>query len=512
MTGKLLHHGDMEERFGAHRYFVSCDSATSLEGLVSLIARHVGLTEEQERANGTAGPSEVHVLTHLRKIGARSDQALNGKSASNHPIIVVLDNFESCWEPEHARASVENFLSSLATVENLTLIITLRGIERPSNVAWTRPFFPPLKTIDRTAAREMFLKISDARQYNPAYNADAPDELDELLLLCGHLPLAIRLTAELTAVDNGEVTEVLKRWKGMACSPSLLDNGDGPSHSLEVSIRLSLDSPRMKRAPGATTLLSILSLLPDGIREDALDRIAPELPKRNECRYALLKTALAYTESGRLKVLAPIRSYVASNEKYRLKPQTIRSLQNYFWGVLGNPGPDQRDLDSIKRVLPELGNIERLIDQALENGSDPSTAITAATSLGQMFLRTSLGKPRLAQLQTALKLSEEIGNNKLKADCIYTVALATYVHFNTRGDAVDRGADFLKALELYQRADDKAGEGKCLHQLGSFYYSVRKFEQARDSCKMALQAHIEAGCLSGQVSAILLHRSISTHH
>ncbi|KAL5504333.1 hypothetical protein ACEPAH_8407 [Sanghuangporus vaninii] len=498
LTHKLLHHKDVKKRYEGNRFFVPCDSATSVDGLISAIEFHLGLNEQKGRNTCVSDLREDRILMFLAEVGG-SDQTSD--QASIRPVIVVLDNFESPWEPD--RAKVERLLLRLTMAENLnlTLVVTLRGTERPSGIAWDKPFLTPIRTLDLASAREMFLKISGAPN-DPVCNMEVPDELDELVALCGYLPLAIRLMAELTSVEGGDVNAVLERWKSVASSTSLLSSGEDPTHSLEVSIQLSLDSPRMKRDPDAGILLSVLALLPDGLREEDLDRIVPQLENRQKGRLTLIKTALAYKESGRLKVLAPIRTYITDSKKYKLQPRFIKPLENHFWGFLSIARSDQRDTESFKRVFSELGNIECLINRAFDDTFDPSAAISAAIMLAQFFLQTALVMPRLAQLQRALQLSESMRDDKLKADCIYTMALAKRLYPKLHKEASRCEEELRKASELYQRANDKVGQGNCLYQLGAFNHSARQFEEAKAYCEKALQLHSEAGDFKGQATSL----------
>ncbi len=46
--------------------------------------------------------------------------------------MLILDNFETPWEPLASRDEVETLLAQLTDIPNLTLVVTLRGAERPS--------------------------------------------------------------------------------------------------------------------------------------------------------------------------------------------------------------------------------------------------------------------------------------------------------------------------------------------------------------------------------------------
>ncbi|KAJ7607385.1 hypothetical protein FB45DRAFT_764196, partial [Roridomyces roridus] len=166
---------------------------------------------------------------------------------------VVLDNFETPWEPIMSRPKIEEFISLLADMSNVAFLVTMRGQERPSNILWTRPFIPPLEPLSFDAAHSTFMDITDANEQDAIHIA-------ELLSLSGNLPLAVTLVASV-ALSEGCQT-VLSRWK-QERNISPLSDGFDKHTSLETSLRLSLSSPRISSRPGALQLLSLLSLLPD---------------------------------------------------------------------------------------------------------------------------------------------------------------------------------------------------------------------------------------------------------
>jgi hypothetical protein len=123
--------------------------------------------------------------------------------------------------------------------------VTFCGAERPGKVHWTRPFLPQLRL--------------------PNIAGDtSPEEaiyMVEILQLADNLPLAINLMVSLAAVEGCQV--LLSRWKNDRTT--LLSDGHDKLSSLEKSISISLLSPRITSTEGAQELLSLLSLLPNGL-------------------------------------------------------------------------------------------------------------------------------------------------------------------------------------------------------------------------------------------------------
>ncbi|KAJ7022318.1 P-loop containing nucleoside triphosphate hydrolase protein, partial [Mycena alexandri] len=327
----ILHHSDIILRY-EQRFFVTADSTTNSVELAARIGSHVGL-----------GP------------GPDLTKAVVAHFATRPPSLLILDNLETPWESMKSRAKVEEFLSLLADVEHLALVITMRGAERPAKVRWTRPFLAPLDSLSDAAAREIFMDVTDS-----AY--DGPD-VDELLRLTDNMPLAIDLIAHL--VDYEGCATVLKRWQTE--KTSLLSQGWDRKSSLAASITISLKSPRIESSPGAQDLLGLLSLLPDGLSDAQL--VQSSLPMKGilGCKAALLATSLAYQDSEkRVKSLAPIREHIQQWCPPSL--DLILPLIRYYHSQLGlfQQYYGTQDMGSIiNQATLNRGNLHQLLRWAL---------------------------------------------------------------------------------------------------------------------------------------------------
>jgi hypothetical protein len=96
-----LHHLEVEKQY-PQRHFVSCESATSSEELISIL----GLYLQIPRSTGMSREIYGHFL-------------------EGGPAILMLDNMETPWEPLATRTQVEEFLSLLADVPQLALLVTI---------------------------------------------------------------------------------------------------------------------------------------------------------------------------------------------------------------------------------------------------------------------------------------------------------------------------------------------------------------------------------------------------
>jgi AAA+ ATPase superfamily predicted ATPase len=98
-----LHHPEVTEIY-AHRYFVACHSAASRSDLARSIAEHIGCDK------GSLPKQIVNYLTR------------------GPPSLLLLDNFETPWEPSASRSEVEDFLSLLSEVPHLAILVVILAL------------------------------------------------------------------------------------------------------------------------------------------------------------------------------------------------------------------------------------------------------------------------------------------------------------------------------------------------------------------------------------------------
>jgi hypothetical protein len=258
----------------------------------------------------------------------------------------------------------------------------MRGAERPGKVRWTRPFLSPLEPLCQDAARQTFFDITDA--------SHDLTSVDKVLSMTDNMPLAISLIAHL--VDSDGFLYVLSRWEEE--KTSLLSDGYNKCSNLNLSISLSISSPRIASTPNSKHLLSLLAILPDGLSDTEL--IQSQLPFHHilDCKAALIRTGLAYIDGHkRLKVLVPIREYMQ-----KIQPPTdhmIRPLLAHFQELLGFHkeyfGPQSNPV-LIKQISSNLSNIPSVIRNGLCQGHpDLKNSVYCAVHFNSFNQQTGRG-------------------------------------------------------------------------------------------------------------------------
>ncbi|KAJ7336774.1 P-loop containing nucleoside triphosphate hydrolase protein [Mycena albidolilacea] len=356
-----LHHPEVFPNY-QHSYFVPCDSASTGIEVAAVIGAHLGLKPARDLTKAVL-------------------QYLSGQPAS----LLILDNLETAWDPIESRNGVEELLSQLTDIFHLALLVTMRGAERPAKVRWTRPFLMPLKPLSPEAARQTFEDIAD--------EFHEPQVIDRLLNLTDNMPLAVALIAHL--VDYEGSSNILARWETERTS--MLSAGRGRVSDMDASIRISLSSPRLTSSPGALDLLSLLSMLPDGLSDQ--DLLQSQLPIKDVLagKSVLLGSSLAYNDDRkRLKSLVPIREHM---EKFHPPARSlVQALRKYFHLLLDlyTEYRGSHQADHVNQIQPNLGNVHRLLHQGLQaDNPDLEDTIACTLSLNTFSIATGHGRIRL---------------------------------------------------------------------------------------------------------------------
>ncbi|KAJ6592271.1 hypothetical protein DFH09DRAFT_1273372 [Mycena vulgaris] len=431
----VLHHPTITAKYAQHRYFVACDSTSTSNELVVLIGAHLGLKPNNNLAKV--------VLHHFN---------------TNPPSLLILDNLETLWEPAQIRRDIEEFLSLLTDVKHLALIITMRGTERPASVRWTRPFLPAMKPLAQDAARQTFIDIAD--------EGHDGDDIDKVLLLTGNMPLAIDLMAHL--VESEGCNNVLARWEEE--KTSVLSNGYDKRSNLDVSISVSLSSPRITSVPHCQDLLSLLSILPDGLSD--VELLQSKLPIKDilTCKVALLSTSLAYIDDHRrFKALVPIWECI----KKSCPPLACltQPLLKYFQECLefrdkyyGTLSVDWRALvDKAMKQLPHCDDSDVQWIYYQQYNNDIPTAANYC--------------------HTGLSLATSTGNTRRQCQSSILLAWITWLQGDpVAGQIYSSEAQRLAKLsaDLYNEAQALDIRAICWQTLGDYKYTASLCIRARD--------------------------------
>ncbi|KAJ6545890.1 hypothetical protein DFH09DRAFT_1282094 [Mycena vulgaris] len=499
----VLHHPAVTGKYAQHRFFIACDSTSTKDELVALIGAHLGLKPTKNLAKV--------ILHHF---------------TTNPACLLILDNLETPWEPAEIRRDIEEFLSLVTDIKHLGLIITMRGTERPASVRWTRPFLPALKPLTQDAARQTFIDIAD-----DCHNSD---DIDKVLLLTDNMPLAIDLIAHL--VESEGCSNVLARWEEE--KTSVISDGYDKRSNLDLSISMSLSSPRITSVPHCQDLLSLLSMLPDGLSD--IELVQSKLPIRDILSLMTRDGSRSwYLFGNTCKDPTPPMAYL------------VQALFNYFHQLLeleykysGTVSASEMTL----RITLNFSNIQGLLLNRLQHQNPAAVntihcvinlnAFSRLTGRGRTHLMDQIGHiqslpiPNPEELvgkvmkqlphfddsdikySTATKyfeagLSLAISTGNTRRQCQSSINLAS-IKWQMGDSAAGRmyasEAERLAKIstDLNNEARALAIEAQCWHSLGNYKYATSLCNRARD-----LLAH--CGMSGGPLDTQIMNTQAEVH-
>jgi tetratricopeptide (TPR) repeat protein len=455
VTLAAFHDRRVADRFGSRRWFIRCESATSRDALIGEIAIGIGIEP--------GGQLAERIFRELERERAA----------------LVLDNAETPWEGDQERT--EELFAQLAGLPGLALAASIRGAERPQGPDWREAIW--IGPLSLPAAQDAFLAVAGRRF------KDDPD-LDRLLEAVDRLPLAVTLLACQAEADP-DLAGLWSRWQKERTE--LLRRGDGTGRltSLEVSLETSIKSPRMTET--ARGLLSLLGILPDGIAHEDLPALIPDGVE--VAANALRRVGLAFSQSSRLRMLAPVREHIGLKHPPSEEHLDQARLHYLKLAKLGKQVGTEGGAEAVQRLSPETGNLEAMIFGILAGGS-PAAAMDAVWGIGELFRFSGIGTASL--VDKAREVASAIGNHQWEVECIQrlgSIALARSNHAAAR-------ARYQEALPLFRHTENIVGEANCIACLGDIARERSDYDAARARYEEALPLYRRGGNFLGEANCI----------
>ncbi|KAF5357878.1 hypothetical protein D9756_001226 [Leucocoprinus leucothites] len=442
--------------FDDRRYFLPCDTTPSLDLFIHELANTLDVGD---------GLSSQYLQTILFQLRQRR-------------CLLVLDNFETLWDPLHTRAEVESFLTQLSAVPTVSLLLTLRGSQHPASIEWSQ-LLPPLKPLELQHAEALFRRISGKLEstYVP------------LIRAVDCVPLAVNLIAHLAAVHDITAESLWERW--IEEKTMMIERGSGRLANLDTSIRLSLNSARMNHDPNALPFLSILALLPNGMSLSlfrACDIHLLEVVNVKRAAMTLKQNALVYEDAQRtLRMLNPIRQYVLSHHP----PSDIayEFIQEYFiqLALLGGEHP----LSTHDQLRQEIGNIEAVLVMALKSTRPITDSVNAILSLAEYTYISGSGS--YTPLERAVERLEALLQFKSKPKKAEGSGVRRFFLGRASRSGGHREDGDTRVDLVTLRAD-------CLGCWGQMLSRQGHYQPAKDKFELALELHVQQGDIAGQAA------------
>ena len=464
----VLTHDQVVSRFGDSRYLIPCESLNSREALVVALADRLSLFQYGVTSDSYFVGLQSRVLSFL----------------ASEDCILCLDDFESPWDrPGPTRRAVELLLADITALTSVTVLIAMRGGERPKETAWTLPMLPPLTNFSREAAKRTWECLAGTCDKWAEKLIDAVD--------C--LPLAVTLLGSLAEVSTAET--LWERWQKE--NVVVVEKEKGNKSSLDFSIALSLENGRVATNSSSRRLVGILSLLPDGLPASIspeFQPLFPDIPDISRSLDTLLARSLAVrTADKRVQVNSLVQLYC---ENHGLaSPGDQRALRDYYV-TLASHGYDNLGPDMFKKMTAEMNNMESVLQKSLAwtTPSEVTPVIEAAIAYTQFC--SYIGNFSDAVINCAIRVQDL--SDEARGDC-----LASLGSICLSGGKVDAAQEhFSKALTLHQKAGDVIGEANDYCHLGDVLYRSDNIEEAKIHYQKAHDLYVRVDNTYGQANAL----------
>ncbi|KAH7097226.1 hypothetical protein BKA62DRAFT_716885 [Auriculariales sp. MPI-PUGE-AT-0066] len=443
LAAAVLHDMRVIESIGDNRFFISVEAFHDTDAASTGLAKHLGLEESADPLSAA--------IAYLQSLPRA---------------LLVVDNLETLWFSTHpsARHDTEQFLSRLASIPHLALLVTSRGAIPPSEVQWSNAQSAELAPISLNAARDTFGQIA-ALPSDPAEKA----ALDTLLGEIDCVPLAVTLLSRL-ALRKSSPSDLLRRWQKNR-TKLLCDQDHHRLHNVDVSIKLSLDSMKGNgRGVESMQLLAVCSQLPCGLRRPVFAQLMDNFEDIDAAKDLLAEFALvAVGAEGELTMLSPIRHFILEN--HPMVTRHHNALRQIYFQIAASAPQEPADDFATRsaQFAPEYGNLNSFLLHLI-NSEEPSKELFDAVQAVSEYAYYTV--PSIT-LRGAF-LSRLTAHPIWRSDCLLGLG-RTYL---TRAEYSLAKENLQAARTLYASLGTRIQEAQCRQLLGKCLQLQDLFEAA----------------------------------
>ena len=476
----VLHSDRVKKRFGDSRRFIRCDQfSASRTNFLSRLSNAIG-----------AGVENAEDLAPLRP------------SLSSKEILIVLDNAESILDPQVTEGrDIYDLVKELSQFENVCLCITSRITTIPPDCKCL-----DVPTLSINAAQNTFYHIYD--------NDEQSSRIDKILKQLDFHPLSVALLATVAHQNKWDNNRLVKEWERHQTGILRTEHNE----SLAVTIELSLGSLMFQQlGSDARGLLGVIAFFPQGINENNLDWLFPNISDRNTIFDKFCILSLTYRSNGFVTMLAPLRDYLCPKDP-KASPLLCAAKDLYVTRLSVQVDPDLPEFEDTRWIISEDVNVEHLFDVFTSVDPDSEEIWNGCNGfMGHLYWhkrrKTVLG-PKIERLPDhhrwkpmslfALSgLLESVGN-QVQEKCVLLHALKLW---RERGDSDYFVARTLKrmaganrflgfreegrqqakeASEIFERLGDTPEQAGCLDHLAVFLLDDGQLDAAEDAATRSI--------------------------
>jgi len=449
----LLHNPQVIDFYGGERLFLSCEALVDADAIIVSLAKLLGLP-----ISGDLMTAVVSWFTRCIRV------------------VLVLDNLETVWLVGGAPApAVDELLGRFAQISTLSLIITCRSTDLPQLVEWSNTESAVLKAFSLEAAVQTFQDRAGRK-----IKAEEKGIAEQLLNEVDRMPLAVSLLGQLARRGNS-VSELLDRWNRKRTS-LLRTYGIGRFNNVGMSVELSIGM--VGSADGtreSLRLLSLCSMLPDGMHQDVFRRLRPQfedidLARDNLCAYSLASLDV----DGVLKTLSPVRHHVL--ERHPAQAEHREALCSIYFDIAQHL-PIEMNEHYKKRAAVAALEMNNLSSLLLTMVNRPSEQIVDAVDRFTWFAHWQ--RPTLTVVFALLPHLEP--HAKWKAKCLKVIG-NTQIKLSRHRLAIE---SLTTAAQLFLEFGDRSQAAWCMRRAGSSKIALGMYDQGEALSNEAREVYVE---------------------
>ena len=416
-------------------------------------------------------------------------------------MLIVLDNAESILDLQRAGGrEINAVVEELSQIDNVCLCITSRITTVPPDCETLE-----IPTLSMEAARDAFYRI-----YKYGGRSDPVNNILEQL---DFHPLSVTLLATVAHQNMWDEKRLTREWKQR--QTGVLQTGR--DRSLASTIELSLTSPMFQNlGPDAPGLLKVVAFFPQGIDENNLDWLFPDISNRTTIFDVFCNLSLTYRNDGFITMLAPLRDYLRPQDPTS-SPLLCATKNRYFMRMsieFDRNGPAFRES---RWIVSEDVNVEHLIDEFASVDTNSHEVWEACSNfvthlrwhkprhttlrqkiedlpddhwskpgclleLSKLFRPVGNYTEQKQLLGYALKLVRQRGEDHLVAQVLRELSDANRI-LGLCGEGIQQARE---ALEIYQRLGTTTEQARCLSYLALSLREDKQLDAAEEAASHAI--------------------------
>ena len=434
----LLHNDRIKKQFGENCRFIRCDKFP---------------------------PTLIHFLRRLSDvIGAGienpEDLAPLRPFLSSKPMLIILDNAESILDPKGVNGQeIYPVVEELSQFKTICLCITSRITTVPR--LCKQPIIP---TLSMEAACDIFYSIYD--------DSSQSDIISNLLEQLDFHALSITLLATTSSHNMWDHDRLAKEWGAQRIMVLQTDHNE----SLAATIELSLTSPMFcELGPNARELLGVIAFFPQGVDENNLEWLFPNISNRQTIIDKFCILSLTYRSNHFITMLAPLQGYLSPKDP-KESPLLCATKECYFSKLSIIVDPEEPSFEETKWIVSEDVNIEHLLDVFTSADTNSSKVWDACIAFLDHLI---WHKPQLVMLGP--KIRELPDGHPSKARCLYRLSQL----FHSVGNFVEEKQLLTQNLELWRRQEEDHMIANALYllsganlQLGHYAEGIQQVKES----------------------------------